>query len=191
MEYRVFVYEGDTSKDDLSRRLAQDAVKAYCDAAGIAFDEAVNVRKETEKGKPYMEGLDVDFSVSHSGLLWVCMVGTAPCGIDIQVSREISERRYNKIMQRYFTPNEQAFCDRYGLEGFFRIWTHREALGKFTGEGVYSEMPDFVGDDGFLKIEAEMPGTGRKVYVKDEPIGPGIFLAYCTEGEDDHVVFTQ
>ena len=57
MEYKVFVYEGDTSKDDLSRRLAVDAVKAYCSAAGIAFDEARNLMREGENGKPYMEGL--------------------------------------------------------------------------------------------------------------------------------------
>ena len=191
MEFRIFVYEGDTSKDDLSRRLSQDALKAYCSAAGIAYDEDVNVIKEREKGKPYAEGLDVEFNVSHSGLLWMCMVGPAPCGIDLQVMKEVNERKYNKIMQRYFTPNEQAFCDRYGVEGFFRIWTHREAFGKFTGQGVYGDMPDFVGDDGLLRIEVDIPGTDRKAYVKDEPIAPDIFLAYCTEGEDDYVVFTE
>ena len=185
MEYKVFVYEGDTSKDDLSRRLAVDAVKAYCSAAGIAFDEARNLMREGEKGKPYMEGLDVEFNVSHSGLLWMCMVGPAPCGLDLQVNREIN------IIQRYFTPNEQDFCERYGIEGFFRIWTHREAFGKFTGRGFYDQMPDFVGDDGLLKIEVEIPGTDRVAYVKDEPIAPDIFMAYCTEGEDDHVVFTE
>lgn len=191
MEYRVFVYEGDTSRDDLSRRLAQDAIKAYCSAAGIALDEDINVIRERENGKPYIEGLDVEFNVSHSGLLWVCMIGPGPCGIDIQVSKEVNERRFNKIIQRYFTPNEQTFCDKYGIEGFFRIWTHREAYGKYTGEGVYGSMPEFVGDDGLLKIDVEVPGTGKRVYVKDEPIAPEIFLAYCTEGEDDYVVFTQ
>ena len=191
MEYKVFVYEGDTSKDDLSRRLAVDAVKAYCSAAGIAFDEARNLMREGENGKPYMEGLDVGFNVSHSGLLWMCMVGPAPCGLDLQVNREINIKKYNKIIQRYFTPNEQDFCERYGIEGFFRIWTHREAFGKFTGRGFYGQMPDFVGDDGLLKIEVDIPGTDRVAYVKDEPIAPDIFMAYCTEGEDDHVVFTE
>lgn len=191
MEYRVFVYEGDTSKDELSRRLAQDAVVAYCHAAGIALDEDINVIKEGENGKPYIEGLDVEFNVSHSGLLWVCMVGRAPCGIDVQVSKEMNVRKYDKIIQRYFTLNEQDFCDRYGTDGFFRIWTHREAFGKFTGRGVYGDMPEFVGDDGLLKIEVIDPVTGRKAYVKDEPIAPDIFLAYCTEGEDDYVVFTE
>jgi len=191
MEYRVFIYEGTTSVEALSHELSKDAVKLYCEEKGIPFSEEINVREEGEHGKPVYKDLPVHFNVSHSGLLWVCIVGEKPCGIDIQVGREMSIRKYDKIIQRYFTPNEQTFCDKYGTEGFFRIWAHREAYGKYTGEGFYGNMPDFVGDDGLLKIDVKIPGTEETVYVKDEPIGPDIYLAYCTEGEDDYIVFTQ
>ena len=191
MIFNVYIYEGTTSMDELSHRLAFDAVSHYCAEKGIPFDENVNRWEEGEKGKPYFTELPVHFNVSHSGLLWVCMVGPAPCGIDIQVGQEMNVRKYDKIMQRYFTMNEQTFCDKFGTEGFFRIWAHREAYGKFTGEGFYGKMPDFVGDDGFLKIAVEMPESGKTVYVKDEPIGPDIYLAYCTEGEDDDIKFME
>ena len=58
-------------------------------------------------------------------------------------------------------------------------------------EGFYGSMPDFVGDDGVLNIEVTVPGTDKKVYVKDEPIGPDIYLAYCSESESDDVRFME
>lgn len=191
MTFNVYIYEGTTSGEELSHELAKDAVINYCSQKGIDFDDKVNRWSEAERGKPYFADLPVHFNVSHSGMLWVCMVGDAPCGIDIQVGQEMNVRKYDNIIRRYYTPNEQDFCEKYGTEGFFRIWAHREALGKYTGEGFYGKMPIFVGDDGRLNIEVTLPGTGEKVYVKDEPIGPDIYLAYCTAGEDDDIRFVE
>ncbi len=191
MIFNVYIYEGTTSGEELSHELARDAVINYCSQKGIDFDDKVNRWSEAEKGKPYFADLPVHFNVSHSGMLWVCMVGDAPCGIDIQVGQQMNVRKYDSIIRRYYTQNEQDFCDRYGTEGFFRIWAHREAFGKYTGEGFYGKMPDFVGDDRRLNIEVTVPETDEKVYVKDEPIGPDIYLAYCTAGEDDEIRFVE
>ena len=191
MTFNVYIYEGTTSGEELSHELAKDAVINYCSQKGIDFDDKVNRWSEAERGKPYFADLPVHFNVSHSGLLWVCMVGESPCGIDIQAGQEMNVRKYDNIIRRYYTPNEQDFCEKYGTEGFFRIWAHREALGKYTGEGFYGKMPNFVGDDGRLNIEVTLPGTGEKVYMKDEPIGPDIYLAYCTAGEDDDIRFVE
>lgn len=191
MTFNVYIYEGTTSADELSHELARDAVMNYCSQNNIDFDEKMNRWDETEKGKPFFTDLPVHFNVSHSGLLWVCMVGEAPCGIDIQVGQEMNVRKYDRIMKRYFTPNEQDFCDRYGTEGFFRIWAHREAFGKYTGEGFYGSMPDFVDDEIRLNIGVTIPGTDEIVYVKDEPVGSDIYLAYCTAGEDDDIIFVE
>lgn len=189
MVFSVYLYEGDTSSKQFSRSLALDRVADYCVEKGIDFDRKKAEIKEREKGKPYIDSLPVFFNVSHSGLLWICMVGDAECGIDIQTARDVDMRRYEKIMQRYYSRNEQRFCEKYGMDGFFRIWSHREAVGKYTGEGFYSKMPDFVDDTGMLNIDVILPGGGEKVFVKDEPIGEGIFLSYCTAGEDDEIRF--
>ena len=163
MTFNVYIYEGTTSGEELSHELAKDAVINYCSQKGIDFNDKVNRWSEAERGKPYFADLPVHFNVSHSGMLWVCMVGDAPCGIDIQVGQEMNVRKYDNIIRRYYTPNE----------------------------GFYGKMPDFVGSDGRLNIEVTLPGTGEKVYVKDEPIGPDIYLAYCTAGEDDDIRFVE
>lgn len=191
MRYQVYIYEGSTNNTEFSHNLALDAVASYCSMRGIDFDrENANIMVGP-MGKPFIDICPISFNISHTGILWVCMVGEKPCGIDIQVSENMDVKKYDKIIARYFTPNEQAFCEKYGTDGFFRIWAHREAYGKYTGEGFYGKMPDFVGEDGFLNIEVTAPDSspiaGEKVYVKDEPIGEGIYMAYATGGEDDDI----
>lgn len=191
MKYQVYIYEGSTNNEEFSHSLALDAVYSYCSIKGISFDRENAKIVAGQNGKPYIEDCPVFFNISHTGILWVCMVGEKPCGIDIQVSEDMDVKKYDKIIARYYTPNEQAFCDKYGTDGFFRIWCHREAYGKYTGEGFYGKMPDFVGDDGYLNIDVVAPSgspiEGEKVYVKDEPVGEGIYMAYATGGEEDDI----
>ncbi len=190
MIFDTYIYEGEISSKQFSRSLALDKIADYCAKNGIEFDMRDAEIKERQNGKPYIDSVPVFFNVSHSGLLWVCMVGGAECGIDIQISKDMDMRRYEKIIQRYYSENEKIFCDKYGMDGFFRIWSHREAVGKYTGEGFYSKMPDFVNDSGELNIDVVLPSSRKKVFVKDEPVGDGIFLTYCTAGEDDEIRFS-
>ena len=191
MKFQVYIYEGNTENKDFSRELLLDAIDSYCNIKGLPFDRNSAEISVGEKGKPYIDGFPVFFNVSHSGLMWVCMVGEEECGIDIQISADIDVKKYEKIIARYFTENEKKFCDKYGTDGFFRVWSHREAYGKYTGEGFYGIMPDFVGEDGLLNIEVispkGSPNEGEKVYVKDEPVGEGIYLSYASSGEDDEI----
>lgn len=191
MKFQVYIYEGSTENKEFSRGLALDAIMSFASLNDITFDREKAVIKTEEKGKPYIEGAPIFFNISHSGILWVCMVGENECGIDIQVSENMDVKKYEKIIARYFTENEKKFCDKFGTDGFFRVWSHREAYGKLTGEGFYGKMPDFVGDDGFLNIDVvcpeDSPFYGKTAYVKDEPVGEGIYLAYATFGEDDEI----
>ena len=57
---------------------------------------------KTEKGKTYIYGTgrDVYCNVSHSENMWICIVGEAECGIDLQV---VKDCKYEQISRRYFT----------------------------------------------------------------------------------------
>lgn len=190
MKYRIFVCDLTGERCDpkeLSRRLCADAVNAYCAMEGIEMPgegEEKGFRpediREGEKGKPYIEGNPVHFNVSHSGLLWLCMAGGEPCGIDIQQEEDCS---YEKISARHFNEAEQEYIGREGLPGFFRLWTMREAYGKYTGQGFYGEMPSFIGDDGQPVREA------KGAFIREIEIGPGIYCACCTGGKDDEIQF--
>lgn len=190
MEYKVFVRELTGERCDpkeMSRKLCADAINAYCamecvempqteEGAGFTPGDFM----EEEKGKPYLLGNPVHFSVSHSGLLWLCMVGGAPCGIDIQQEQDCS---YEKISARHFNEVEQEYIGREGLPGFFRLWTMREAYGKYTGRGFYGEMPSLVSEDGQPATEA------GGVFFHEIEIGSGIYCTCCTGGKDDEILF--
>lgn len=107
------------------------------------------LRFETnEYGKPHLVDHDLSFNLSHSGdygLLAVDEVGTRPCGVDIeQITRTIE---INDIAPHYFSPAEQT--ELYALppdqqtNGFFKLWTRKEAYIKACGLGLNIPLHDF------------------------------------------------
>ena len=180
MKYSIFFYEGELAGEDLRRSLTLSAVSAYCAEHNIEFDETEAVISKGEKGKPYIAGLPVHFNVSHTGSMWMCMAGPEPCGVDIQLLKECD---YEKIAGRHFSPQEQDYVRLWGIDGFFRIWTRREAYGKYTGEGFYGKMPPFVDSEGNL-VEHTGGAYLKEIYIADD-----IFCVYCTGGKDDEIEF--
>ncbi len=101
----------------------------------------------SEKGKPFFEKLNMHFSVSHSDDLWTCLMGPSCCGFDVQY---IKPCNFEKIAGRFFSENEQRYVNQNGIEAFFDVWSMREAYGKYTGQGFWGEMPEFVDEEGKL-----------------------------------------
>jgi len=95
----------------------------------------------TEKGKPYTDvskdGRQVHFSVSHSGSCFACIFSRQPVGIDIQ---QVRHANIDKLSRRYFTQEEQEYVREHGSDGFFRLWTRKEAYAKLTGLGIEEIM---------------------------------------------------
>ena len=180
MTYSVYFYEGDIKNEDLRRALVLEAVSAYCQSRDIGFDAENAVILKGEKGKPYIDGLPVHFNVSHTGTMWMCIAGPEECGLDIQQEKDCE---FEKIARRHFSKKEQEYVALHGLKGFFRIWTRREAYGKYTGQGFYGEMPPFTDDECNLQ---EYTGGA---YLREIPIADDIFCVYCTGGKDDEIEF--
>lgn len=114
-----------------SLRIAADALcrKAISEFCGISPDEIVF--GYTEKGKPYAKGLPVYFSISHSGDIAVCAVSDCEIGIDIEKIRSINPR----ISDKFATEEENEYiCT--SENGFFEIWTLKEAYFKCIGTGL-------------------------------------------------------
>ena len=95
------------------------------------------------KGRPYLKGVELDFSISHSDSVVVCAVEqnsdeTAPrIGVDVETVRNRSEDSMERNAERWFTESERKmfFADKQEMQ-FLRIWTGKEALCKRSGEGL-------------------------------------------------------
>lgn len=88
--------------------------------------------------KPYLRDGSVQFSVTHSGELWMVCLAPVPVGLDLQIHKE----KYSpSVARRYFHPEELALLEVAKENGtdlplFFAIWCARESYAKFTGDGV-------------------------------------------------------
>lgn len=171
----IYIYDGPFEKGDLGFPLIRRAAALYAAERGLDFfpEETQIVREE--KGKPYFKGRPLEFSLTHSGLLWMCMVGEKPCGLDLQ---QIKSCRYEELAARFFLPSERHYVELWGEEGFFDIWVRKEACCKCTGQGFFSEMPPVTDEDANLCEKITMGGA--EYFLTEISISPEIKCAACT-----------
>lgn len=187
--FYIYLYEGADArgadlKGEAGELLVREAAAFWCGQQGIPLTDASMVQiLRTEKGKPYFPDLPLEFSVSHTGPMWICIMGAGPCGIDIQ---EVRDCEYKKIAGKYFTRQEQSLVLKQGIAGFYRIWTRREAFAKYTGAGLFGQpLPSFVDGDGELALWVQW--QDRRVYVRELELDAEIACAYVNEEETDEI----
>ncbi|MCI8646897.1 MAG: 4'-phosphopantetheinyl transferase superfamily protein [Firmicutes bacterium] len=134
-------FQGGLLRRSETDRLIRQSAGLYAAEASAADETVRDFSHEpverTQKGKPYFPGDPLSFSVSHTGKLWVCLMGRQTMGVDVQKVRRC---RMEKIAERYYTPDEQAYIQQEGEWGFFQIWARKEAYAKFTGEGMTEKL---------------------------------------------------
>lgn len=133
---KLYIYEDYDSRypklkgSDLSDRLMMDALGDY----GI---KNITILR-TDKGRPYIRDCsDIYISASHSGNIFVCLIGDVPLGVDVQEERRVKSK---EIALRFFSEKERTYVENEGSDGFFRLWTRKEAYSKLTGLGLEEIM---------------------------------------------------
>ena len=96
---------------------------------GILGPDAEILRDE--KGRPYVRGNPVFFSVSHSGDLVVMAVAPNPIGIDVEYMKP---HDFARLSAWFFGEAIQ------GREDFYRRWTRFEAGLKLAGLPLFSTL---------------------------------------------------
>lgn len=99
-----------------------------------------------EHGKPELLGEPrLEFSASHSGG-WALLVVSAAgrVGVDVEQFRPLEMA---DVAQRYFHPDEvrewRALPAERATEGFFRLWTLKEAYVKALGRGLSKSLHSY------------------------------------------------
>lgn len=110
--------------------LKRTAIADYCNVAPECIEFGV-----TEKGKPFAMNLPVHFNISHSNGLVVCAVSDNEIGIDIEKIRTVNPRTAKK----FACPDELEYIGTH-KNGFFEIWTLKEAYFKCIGSGLGSDI---------------------------------------------------
>ena len=148
-QYRaLYDIASEARKQRAGRCISQEAA-LRCLAAGALLRYAVgtdNFSLETDPmGKPRLRNReDFHFNLSHSGSWVVIAFGSSSVGIDVETRswNESSE----KVVKRFFSPEEQAFVwetEQDRRDRFLRIWTAKESYLKFLGMGLRCPLQSF------------------------------------------------
>jgi hypothetical protein len=107
--------------------LVKNAFFTKEEALSLSFDKG-------KFGKPYISGKNIEFSISHSGRLVGCAIGSDCVGFDLQ-ERKLEKEKAEKLAKRFFSEWEQkALAESDDTEKMFHlIWTKKEALVKYHG----------------------------------------------------------
>ena len=101
-------------------------------------------------GRPFFLDSPIDFNITHSEQIVICAAeapdesdkGDKPfcrVGVDVENLARIASVRICPLAERWFTPSEHdIFLSDPTDATFLRIWTRKEALIKWTGEGLRS-----------------------------------------------------
>jgi len=136
----------DRCRNDKDKRLSLCAgillKRAFEDAGKENLLSQITV---SEKGRPCLfEDAGIDFNISHSGNMAMCVISDNPIGCDIQLMKptdgKIADRHFSVDEKEYIFSSEDTseLCDR-----FYRIWVMKEAYTKLTGEGITRPFDSF------------------------------------------------
>ena len=122
-------------------------------------------------GKPQIVNFPKKFNLSHSGDYVICAVGDGEVGADIQKWVPYKER----TAERFFAKEEwkllQETEESERTELFYRLWTRKEAYGKYTGQGIGSA----VGED----FSDERKWKEKQICFREQILEEGYSLAVC------------
>lgn len=156
-------------------------IKHVLEKAGIYGEEI----QYGSKGKPYIEGKEVFFNVSHSGEYAVCAVSDTEIGCDIEKIAKADMRLAKKCFSGYEYEN-LCGCETEEERNklFFRYWTMRESYVKALGTGITTPFRSFgiVFEGENPKIRTESPEIEAHL---TEIAGPdGYCCSVCTVNKE-------
>lgn len=174
----IYLYEGPFEKGDKGYPMIREAAARYAAEMGLDYDlNQAEILRE-EKGKPYFVDIPIEFSLTHSGELWMCLFSRMPCGIDLQMVKDCD---FEKIADRQYTGQEQHYVKLWGSTGFFDVWVRKEAFCKCTGQGFFTQMPSMVDEN--CDLCSQVDYQGKTYYFTEVPISDDLKCVVCSGDE--------
>lgn len=109
---------------------------------------------------PTNKGLNI--SISHSGDWFACVISDSFEKTCIDLEDKSLTRKWQAVSKRYFSTLENDYVIRNGINGFYKIWTTKEALAKLVGKGL-EKVLNIQMDNDFLAQESIFENEGTKI----------------------------
>jgi len=103
----------------------------------------------TSNMKPYVQGTNIQFNLSHSADLVLIALADTPVGVDVEIANNTFD--FSCILPICFSVEEAGHIKFHGRPSFYQCWTRKEALLKASGIGLESYMQQLPCLDGTHK----------------------------------------
>ena len=163
----ITVYNGTKKTSD---EIITESIRMFAADRAISLPDNIKIVRQEFK-KPYTENVPLFFSLSHSGDYTVCAVSSCCIGIDLQKVKNNNRDRSEYIASNYFSLDEYLHLKENDFEDFFDIWTAKESVVKYTGEGITEEF------NGFSVL------NNTDFVIKEIPFIDGYKFVICTDEE--------
>lgn len=169
-----------------------------CDNRTESMENAVDEDSQLNlkcfgKGKPYFQDINLNFSISHTSWnqmnrnyremdrskndVWGCAISEHEIGFDLQFVRPV---KYREISKKYFSALEQDYVREQGMDGFFQLWTRREAIGKAVAEGFFLNDKEFRGSvSKELELLEYIEYKGKNIKIFTKKIAEDLWGSCC------------
>ena len=169
-------------REDRIRSLCGEILSRYMIIKNLNVNNKDIIFKNRVYGKPYIEGYEFEFNISHSGKWAVCAGGNVNAiGIDIEEIRDIDLN----IANEYFTAKEsEEIKSKNGIEKlncFFKFWTLKESHIKCTGNGLREPLNSVEFYEENEIIKSNISGYNYKCFSPDKDH----ILSTCTKEKGD------
>jgi 4'-phosphopantetheinyl transferase len=121
-------------------------------------------------------------SISHSGA-WIGVIlsdTTTYATLDVEDMSLL--RSYARLSNNFFSETEKDVVVRQGGVGFFKIWTAKEAIAKFHGEGINVALKVNIGHALYntpLKQPLRVSVGGREYTLIQDILADHLFYTVC------------
>lgn len=139
-----------------SHKLLTTAAGQWLSSCGRSVPEEFQIIAKGPYVKPYIGNIrELEFSISHSGTLWMCAFAKKAVGLDVQKTQNC---RKDRVSGRFFHPKEDAWLASKDYEPFFQVWAAKESYLKYTGAGLTQGMDSFsvISEEGLSESTKEV-----------------------------------
>lgn len=150
----VFLKHLNTMPQHISQRILKSKQKADQKRSLAAWKLCFKLLKKwtlctdveyAPSGKPYLkEDSNIFFNLSHSGKYVACAISDSEVGVDIQQYKNVNEL----VMKKFMSKEEQEYIlssssQHQKTQRFFQVWTGKESVIKYSGNGLKEIMQGF------------------------------------------------
>jgi 4'-phosphopantetheinyl transferase len=142
-----------------SRALVKLLIAAYLDldVADVVITTGVTQKPDIESCSKTLQ-----YNISHSGDLTLAAIAYSAVGVDVE--KVDPGYQYEDVYNICFNRREIDFIGDTGYVGFYKLWTMKEAIVKFTGKGIDDNMQHVPSLDGTHAVAESITKQHVQVY---------------------------